>query len=76
MSPPAPCVPQIAELPEVRGHARALLARGLTVAAKERKAGADAEGKYRVYHAFDAPFHAVRPHQAPAADTAAAPRPR
>ncbi len=51
-------------MPDVRAFARTCLVKGLWVAAKERKKGADGEGKYRVYHAFEAGFHSVRPHQA------------
>lgn len=54
---------EVMESAEVRGEARTCLERQLVVTAKLRKAGADAEGKYRSYHAFQAGFGSVRPHQ-------------
>ena len=47
----------------VRAMARAQLRRGAVLTCKEKKAGSDADSKYRVYHAFRTPLGRVQPHQ-------------
>ena len=47
----------------VRAMARGRLRRGAVLTSKEKKAGSDTEGKYKLYHAFRTQLGRAQPHQ-------------
>lgn len=47
----------------VRALGRKRLRRGAVLTCKEKKAGSDAEGKFKLYYAFRTPLHRAQPHQ-------------
>lgn len=47
----------------VRAMARGRLRRGAVLTSKEKKAGSDAEGKYKLYHTFRTQLGRAQPHQ-------------
>ena len=48
---------------DVRAMGRTRLRRGAVVTCKEKKAGGDTEGKFKIYHEFRTPLHRAQPHQ-------------
>lgn len=55
---------EVTEDAAVRAIGRAKLRRGAVLMSKEKKAGSDAEGKFKLYHAFRSPLERVQAHQA------------
>ena len=54
---------EVTEEADVRAMGRARLRRGAVLTCKEKKAGCDAEGKFKLYHAYRTPLDRAKPHQ-------------